>query len=183
MKNSSKDLCCELCGQPFVRGTSAAGREIFICINNKCPAQRLSRIELRLEAIEKVLEISPVVEEKIISVPEKVEVPVVPTEVTVIDRIRTLPILSLEEGKTLFYSLIDQLESRDKLNSLLEQTANDEYASPQFLREWAILMAYSGKTFMAAQRILKEREDTETPLAESPVSNIIETITCIFSRD
>ena len=29
---------------------------------------------------------------------------------------------------------------------------------------------------MAAQRILKEREDTETPLAESPVSNIIETI-------
>jgi len=118
-----------------------------------------------------------VVEEKIISVPEKVDVPVVPIEVKVIEQIRTLPYLPIEEGKLRYYSLIDQLEgAKDKLESLLERTANVEYASPQFLPEWAILMAYSGKSFMAAQRILKEGGELKTRLSQRSLIRDIQTI-------
>ena len=34
-------------------------------------------------------------------------------------------------------------------------------------------MAYSGKTFMAAQRILKERGDSKTPLLQSSITHYI----------
>ena len=66
MKNNSTEPTCELCGQPFQRGTSVDRKEFFICNNNKCPAQRLSRIETRLESIEELLEIKPTVKEEII---------------------------------------------------------------------------------------------------------------------
>ncbi|MFX0183652.1 MAG: hypothetical protein ACFE95_11270 [Candidatus Hodarchaeota archaeon] len=167
MRNISVEPTCELCGQPLQRETGVDGKLLFICINTKCPAQRLSHIESRLEVIEKLLEISPMVKEKVISVPEKVEVPITP-EVeleSVIEHIRTLPNLSLEDGIISFYSLIDQLEgSRGKLESLLEETANEEFYSPQFLHQWAILLAYSGKPFVAAQKILEVGGSTEIPL-------------------
>ena len=173
MRNISVEPTCEFCGQPLQREISVDGKLLFICINTKCPAQRLSRIETRLETIEKLLEISPMIKEKVISVPEKVEVPIVPEaepESVIEEHIRTLPNLSLEEGKISFHSLIDQLEgSRGKLESLLEQTAKEEFSSPQFLRQWAVLMAYSGKTFVAAQRILEVGGPTEIPLLEKVI--------------
>ncbi|MFX0207865.1 MAG: hypothetical protein ACFFDT_17890, partial [Candidatus Hodarchaeota archaeon] len=149
---------CQFCNHPLKIQRDAIGKKNFICTNNKCPAQRLTHIETRLEAIEKLLEIKPSAKEEIISVTP--EVPIIPEAELepVITLIRTLPDLSLEEGKFCYYTLIEKLGgSRDKLNILLERTANNEYASPRLLHKWAILMAYSGKAFMAAQRILSER--------------------------
>ncbi|UCG01887.1 MAG: hypothetical protein JSW11_20065 [Candidatus Heimdallarchaeota archaeon] len=150
---------CESCNHPLQSQRDAVGKKFFICVNSKCPVKRLTNIETRLAAIEKLLEITPII-------PKAQE--------SVIEIIRTLPNLSLEEGRVQFYSLFDQLEeSRDILNFFLEQTANNEYLSPQFLQEWAILMAYSGKTFMAAQRILTEKGYAETPLSQTFISKNI----------
>ncbi|MFX0050664.1 MAG: hypothetical protein ACFE8U_05160 [Candidatus Hermodarchaeota archaeon] len=167
MRNTSIEPTCELCGQPLRREIGDDGKSFFICVNTKCPAQRLSRIESRLETIEKLLEITP-------RVKEEVEVPIVPEvepELVIEEHIQALPTLSLEEGTISFHSLIDQLEgSRAKLESLLEQTANEEFSSPQFLHQWAILLAYSGKPFVAAQRILELRDPTDISLLMEVIS-------------
>ncbi len=178
MKKSLVTPICEMCGKPLERGISGSGDEYFICLNTKCQAQRLSRIESRLETIEQLLEIKPVVTEEIVSVP-----PEVPPEAEwlepPIELIRTLPDLSLEDGNFTFYSLMNQLgdvktrkqarQTRSNFESLLEQIANEEFSSPQFLRHWAILMAYSGKSFFAAQKILKVGGPQEIPLLESVI--------------
>ncbi len=170
---------CESCGKPLEKGISGSGEEYFVCLNTKCQAQRLSRIESRLETIEQLLEIKPLITEEIVSVTP--EVPITPEAELEppIDIIRTLPDLSLEEGNFRFYALLNQLgesktrkqarQTRDKVESLLEQTANEEFSSPQLLRHWAVLMAYSGKTFLAAQRILKVGGPQQIPLLETVI--------------
>ncbi|MHA2318548.1 MAG: hypothetical protein ACXAC6_12430 [Candidatus Hodarchaeales archaeon] len=158
---------CGSCGKPLEREVNEKGEEFFFCVNSKCQAQRLSLLESRLETVENLLEISPMVKEKVISVPEQVEVPIVPEaelEFVIDELIRELPDLSVEEGKTIFHSLLNQLEgSRGKLESLLEQLSNKEFISHEYLHQWAILMAYSGKSFIAAQRIIEVGGATEIP--------------------
>ncbi|MFW9903299.1 MAG: hypothetical protein ACFFFH_03125 [Candidatus Thorarchaeota archaeon] len=163
---------CEFCNQPLQIRTDAAGKKYFICSNIKCPTQRLTQIEARLEAIEKILEIKSLNKEGTISLKPETE-----GESIVIQHIRTLPNLSIEEGKHRYYSLINQLNGfREKLNLLLERTANDEYAAPRFLQEWTILMAYSGKAFIAAQRILKEKGHSESHFSQASINNYISVI-------
>ena len=136
MKNSSVEKTCEFCDQPLQREISVDGIEFFICINTKCPAQRLSRLEIRLESIVNLLKVKSMDKEKIISVPEKVEVQIKPKaefRSRIKERIRILSNLSLKDGKIVYHSLIDQLEgSPFNLESLLEQTAKEEFSTPQF---------------------------------------------------
>ncbi|MHA1979059.1 MAG: hypothetical protein ACW98F_04770 [Candidatus Hodarchaeales archaeon] len=164
---------CDLCNIPLERGVNEKGEEVFFCVNTRCQAQRLSKIDSRLDTIEKHLqEISSLVKETLISEPEDIP-SVPPPEIDIIfnAQIRSLPDLSVEDGRTTFYSLLDQLDgSRDELESRLVQIMDSNFLSPQFLRQWAILMAYAGNPFTAGQRVVKEGGQSELPVLEEVIS-------------
>lgn len=183
MNNNSKEKVCEFCNEPLQREINSNGYEYLICTNSKCLALRLTRLETRLGSIEKhLLEIIPKTKEKVVKLPEKVESPIeskVKQISSVKIDIQNLSNLSLKDGKVRFYSLQRQLKgSRDRLEFFLEQVANKEFSSPQHLRQWAILMAYSGKPFTTALRVMKVGGSKEYMLLEEIIdrANSVRTI-------
>ncbi len=165
---------CEFCKKPLEKGFTKSGEEIFLCLNSQCQAQRLVTIESRLESIEQLLTFRSQVPTQVSQKKPELKVSMVARrdlENAISENILSLPNLSLSEGKERFFVLLDQFKgSRASLQSRLELVANQKYFSLRFLPQWAILMAYSGKPFLAAQRILRDGNSLNVSFLQNVIS-------------